>query len=255
MDKEPVMRSFKIVMPIVALALVLTSCGGDGDDSKPVAAQSHAPASPSPAEPADSGAGSGSSYGKGGAKKSVRLTVQEGVITQSDTDYKTSEFSPRLTFHTPDLAYPFFPDREAARWFELNSEVGGLIVFRPTGVFDPDTGRPASLPDDLTEWVTANEHIKAEPVEAVSVGGIEGSQVDGVVTSTIAKRDDCEASCIQLAPLSGDGSVWYIKGDYLRVMSFHVKGRLLGIALYSDKSGFRQLISAATKLLKTVEFH
>jgi hypothetical protein len=250
------MRSSKIVLLFAALALVLSSCGGDDGGPKPVAAKSQAPpTSVVSEEPAGTGSSSGSNHANKGSKKSVRLTVQEGVTTQSDTDYTTSKFSPRTTFHTPDLAYPFFAQQDRSRVLGLDSEVGGLLLFRPTGIFDPDTGRPAPPPDDLTDWVTANEHIKAGPVEPVSLAGLEGSQVDGVVTSTIAKKDDCDKSCIQLAPLPGGESVWFIEGDYMRVMSFHVKGQLLGVGLFSDKSGFRQLLSAATKLLKTIEFH
>jgi hypothetical protein len=247
------MNAFKLASVTVILALVLASCGGDDEGSKPVAAKSTA-APTQQAAGSSSGSESGSSDG-GSSKGSSRLELQEGITTQSDADYTTANFSPRVTFHTPDLAYPFFANADQPRLLEFGSQVGGLLVLRPSKIYDPSTGSPAPLPDDLTVWATNNEHVDAGEAEQFSLGHLEGSKVDGVVTSTISKRDDCEASCIQLAPLSARDSMWFAKGDHFTLMSIHVKGDLLGIVLVSDKPGFRQLTSAATKLLKTLEFH
>lgn len=248
------MKSSKLVLMFsIVVAVVLVGCGGDSGGSKPVAARSTA-APTEQAAGASSGSGSGSSYG-GGSKGSARLELQEGITTQSDADYTTGNFSPRATFHTPDLAYPFFANADQLRLVEFDSQVGGLLLLRPDKIYDPSTGSPARLPEDLTDWATNNEHVDAGDAEQFSLGHLEGTKVSGVVTSTIAKRDDCEVSCIQLAPLSAHDSMWFGKGDHFTLMSLHVKGDLLGVVLVSDKAGFRQLTSAATKLLKTLEFH
>ena len=245
------MKYVRITALSIIATIALASCGGD-DSSKPAAAK--APASPNAAESAEPAADSGG-YGGGKSKGSARLELQEGITTQSDADYTTANFVPRATFHTPNLAYPFFTEIDSPRGLFFNTQAGGLIFLHPAKIFDPATGKLAAVPGDLTSWATANDHLDAAPVEPATVAGLHGSQVTATVTSTIAKVGDCERSCIRLAPTSPNDSMWFVKGDHFRLISVQVHGEAVGIVLVSDKSGFGQLASAATKLLKTLEFH
>lgn len=246
------MKTVKLVALSIACALVVAACGGD-DTPKAAGAQSSS--APAAAASASAKPASDSGYGGGKSNGSSRLELQEGITTQSDTDYTTSKLEPRVTFHTPDLAYPFFPEVEAPRGLFFNTESGGLIIFRPAKVFDPATGKLAAAPGDLTEWVTANDHLHAGAVEPVTVAGLKGAQVDAAVISTVGKGGDCELSCIRMAPVTARDSVWFAKSDQFRLISVTYKGAAIGIVEVSNKAGYHQLRSSANKLLKTLRFH
>lgn len=242
------MRSRHAVLILVLVASLLAACGG-ADDPEPAAVD------PSDAQPAAISTPEKEESDSGEESGSSRLVLSEGVITQSDTDYTTKGFSPRATFHTPDLAYPFFPELDKPRGLVLGGQVGALVFVNPTTVFDPASGRPLAAPEDLTEWATSNDNLEASTATPVTIAGADGMQVMADVVSVGSKEGDCDEACIRFAAITPKDSVWFLKGDRFRLISLDVGGDAVGIVVASDPAGFGQVNQAANKLIKTLRFH
>lgn len=238
------MKSSRWIVAVLVVATGLIACGGDGDTKPSAAGASQAPAA---------AAASPSSPSKNVAHESSRLTLQPGVTTQSDAGYTTGKFAPRATFHTPQLAYPFFPENDTRTVVVFDSQVGALVFFSSDEVFDA-TGKAVPAPDDLTTWASTNPNVDVGSVSKATIGPLEGTQVDGVVTSAY-HAPECDEPCVRLVAIGSKDSFVFTKGDHFRLISLPYKGHALGIVLASDKSGFPQLAKAARPLLASLRFH
>jgi hypothetical protein len=131
-----------------------------------------------------------------------------------------------------------------------------LSFSRITRVADPtDLGRAMRAPDDLVAWLEGHPYLDADPATAVSVGGLEGMQID--VAPTVGPDERLpgteEPGTVPLF-YAGDEPAWIGAFDRYRFIALEVDGEPLHVVLASGAREFDQAAFMAQAVLDTVTF-
>jgi hypothetical protein len=134
----------------------------------------------------------------------------------------------------------------------------GLRFVRVSAVFDPVSQRVIELPKDLEAWILANPLLQVRSPVPVSIGGIEGIQIDAEVAKApnvpyeMRGRFCPVPGCVGLfvAGTIIDGSV----GSMFRFILMDVGGQRLMIEIDSLGSDWATFLRRAQAVLSTVRF-
>lgn len=134
----------------------------------------------------------------------------------------------------------------------------GLRFVRVSAVFDPVSQRVIKLPKDLEAWILANPLLQVRSPVPVSIGGIEGTQIDAEVVKAPKTPYEMRG---RLCPIPGCVGLFVAGtiidtqlGSDLRIVLMKVGGQDLMIeidSLGNDWTAFRERAQA---VLATVRF-
>jgi hypothetical protein len=134
----------------------------------------------------------------------------------------------------------------------------GLRFVRVSAVFDPLTQKVTKLPKDLDAWILHHPLLRSQPPVPVSIGGIEGIQIDAEVVKAPKVPYEMRG---RLCPIPGcvgllvagtiiDGGV----GSVFRFILMQVDGQDLMIEIDSLGSDWAAFLPRAQAVLRTVRF-
>jgi hypothetical protein len=100
--------------------------------------------------------------------------------------YSRTAFNPRLTFKLGTGWTGLFPDDADEIAIDFGGS-GGVAITRLTEVFDPGSGRPSPVPDDLVAWLAGNRALK--PLGSPRTVTVAGHTGETLEASAIADRE------------------------------------------------------------------
>src|SRR5919112_3455313 len=181
--------------------------------------------------------------------------------------YRTEEFATSFSFRIGKGWENDAP--EAFDILLLWRKTGGLGAVNVQRVYEPSkSGRPivANTPEDLVGWLEHHPYLKTSDPEPVSVGGVEGQQLDVTVAkdlpedyhsgvcSPIAEPEEC----VDLFWLSthDHSPVFVLESDKLRliVLQNGLSGQTVALDYVSPSTNFDEFAPEAQKVIDTIEW-
>jgi hypothetical protein len=167
----------------------------------------------------------------GGVEKEAKVRhLPEDTKSLQPGQYRTEEFEPSFSFRV-SKGWKNDPP-EAFDILLLGRKTGGMGALNVQRVYEPTkSSRPivANTPEDLVGWLEHHPYLKTSDPEPVSVGGVEGQQLDVTVAkdlpedyrsgvcSPIAEPEEC----VDLFRVSDPHSfIAQLEGDKLRLILF-----------------------------------
>ncbi|MBA3426823.1 MAG: hypothetical protein H0U04_20310 [Rubrobacter sp.] len=132
-------------------------------------------------------------------------------------------FSPSLAFTVDDGWQVYSGETENSLGIEKVFKIDFVNVtevYEPSEeIFDPQNPTDlltSSAPDDLVGWLKDHPHLDILEEKKVTIGGLDATQLDVVVSSTPDNYPaDCDGPCVQLFPDSaGIGTDYYLDFEY-----------------------------------------
>ena len=134
----------------------------------------------------------------------------------------------------------------------------GLRFVRVSAVFDPVSQRVIDLPRDLQAWILAHPLLQVRPPVPVTIGGIEGTQIDAEVVKAPKTPYEMRG---RLCPIPGCVGLFVAGtiidtqvGSDLRMVLIKVDGQDLMIEIDSLGSDWTAFLPRAQAVLATVRF-
>jgi hypothetical protein len=226
------MSGKRIVRPllaglIVAIGLLLVSCGGDDDGGDETAATS--PAATDATTTSTTGAGGGGlsagEHTSEGFATAVTFTVSDGWVNPVDNpDFFVIERS--RTAQAPLLYVAFLHPGQAYNPTETALELG-------------------PPPEDFVAWIESHRLLQVEDKKSVSVGGLDGTQFE-ITTDNFGDFGLFETS---------DGQVEARFQDHLSLIVLGAVGSQLIVSYGSElPTDFDAIEADAEEVLATVQF-
>ena len=182
--------------------------------------------------------------------------------------YRTEEFEPSFSFRVGKGWKNGTPEA-----FDVMLLTGGatdrLGAVNVQRVYEPSkSGRPivSRTPKDLVGWLEHHPYLKTSDPEPVSVGGVEGQQLDVVVAkdlpqdyhsgvcSPIAEPEEC----VDLFWLSthDHSPVFVLESDKLRLIILQngLTGQTVALGYVSRSTNFDEFAPEAQKVIDTIEW-
>jgi len=173
---------------LIAATILVTGCG-------PGAA---AVAAPSAAASAASSAASSVAYLDEMCGGSASSPCKAGT-------YQTRQFQPAFSVTVPDgwrisrLLRTFVGADETAIGIPLSQGKGEVVVTVPSSLEPSAPGETGkNVPADLVAWLVANKNLTLDAAKAVTIGGVSGQQLDGIVAAD-AKVDAADGGAYRLS--------------------------------------------------------
>ena len=224
-------RALALMMLTILVVLVLSACGGVEKEAK----VRHLPEEAKPLQPGE---------------------------------YRTEEFEPSFSFRVGKGWKNGTPEA-----FDFMLLTGGrtdrLGAVNVQRVYDPSkSGRPivSSTPKDLVGWLEHHPYLKTSDPEPVSVGGVEGQQLDVVVAKDLPQDYHSEVcspiaepeECVDLFWLSthGHAPIFVLESDKLRliVLQNELSGQTVALGYVSQSTNFDEFAPEAQKVIDTIEW-
>jgi hypothetical protein len=135
-----------------------------------------------------------------------------------------------------------------------------VVEPKPSNLFEGKLVRP---PQDLVGWLQHHPYMDVGATSTITVGGVQGIQVDAVFTSAPkrygapgAENRGCPAPCVILWTVEDKGAsfVFFVKGEKVRFIILPVDGKDVVITIEALPNEFDQTVSEAEQVLTTVAF-
>jgi hypothetical protein len=180
--------------------------------------------------------------------------------------YRTEEFEPSFSFRI-GKGWKNDPP-EAFDILLLGREKGGLGAVNVQRVYEPTkSGTPIVVhtPEDLVGWLEHHPYLKTSDPEPVSVGGVEGQQLDVAVAkdlpedyhsgvcSSIAEHEEC----VDVFRVSNPHSwIAVSESDKFRliVLQNELSGETVALGYASRSTNFDEVAPEAQKVIDTVKW-
>ncbi len=172
-------------------------------------------------------------------------------------EYRSEEFEPSLSFHVGKGWANNAQELPDFIELERQAEPGYLRFANVEQVYKPGTQDLVVAPKDLVGWLQQHPYLKTDEPEPVTVGGVEGEQIDVLVKGL--PRDflgRCGAECVDIAPLSGgEQGVFFREANKRRVIVLEdVKGETVTIDFSSPVVMFDEVAPEAQKVVDSIEW-
>jgi hypothetical protein len=195
----------------------------------------------------------------------VRHLPEEAKALQPG-QYRTEEFEPSFSFRV-GKGWKNDPP-EAFDILLLGREAGGLGAVNVQRVYEPSkSGTPIVVhtPEDLVGWLKHHPYLKTSDPKTVSVGGVEGQQLDVAVAedlpedyrsgvcSSIAEPEEC----VDLFRVSDPHSwISVLESDKVRliVLQNELSGETVAVGYASRSTDFDEVAPEAQKVIDTIEW-
>jgi hypothetical protein len=205
----------------------------------------------------------------GGVEKEAKVRhLPDEAKPLQPGEYRTEEFEPSFSF------------RVGKGWKNGTLEAFDIMLLNGGGrdrlgavnvqrVYEPSkSGSPivSSTPKDLVGWLEHHPYLKTSDPEPVSVGGVEGQQLDVAVAkdlpedyhpgvcSPIAEPEEC----VDLFWLSthGHSPIFVLESDKVRwiVLQNELSGQTVALGYVSQSTNFDEFAPEAQKVIDTIEW-
>lgn len=237
-------RAVGIVSLLLAIVLTTGACGGGGGD------QSKSPETEaSTTEAATTEAAS-----------SPRTLPEQGPVP--DGEYRTEVFKPTFSFRVGEgweIPGPEVPDDVALLYAQGEAALSFDNVQK---VFDPSKLPQEVLvpaPDSVDGWIDwFQKHPNLETTKPVpaTVGGVSGTQLDVVVSSTPKDYPkECGGPCVLIADLSeGPEALALFLDSKDRLVVLDVEGETVFVDIGASEDKFDEFLPKAQQVINTVEW-
>ena len=204
----------------------------------------------------------------GGVEKEAKVRhLPDEAKPLQPGEYRTEEFEPSFSFRV-GKGWKNVPP-EAFDVLALGRETDGFGAVNVQRVYEPSkSGTPivSSTPKDLVGWLEHHPYLKTSDPEPVSVGGVEGQQLDVVVAkdlpedyqsgvcSPIAEPEEC----VDLFWLSthDHSPIFVLESDKLRwiILQNELSGQTVALGYVSQSTNFDEFAPEAQKVIDTIEW-
>ena len=203
----------------------------------------------------------------GGVEKETKVRhLPDEAKSLQPGEYRTEEFEPSFSFRIGKGWENDAP--EAFDILLLWRKTGGLGAVNVQRVYEPSkSGRPivANTPEDLVGWLEHHPYLTTSDPEPISVGGVEGQQLDVTVAkdlpedyhsgvcSPIADPEECVDIFIVSDP---HDPIFIAKGTKFRliVLQNELSGQTVVLGYASSSTYFEGFATEAQKVIDTVEW-
>jgi hypothetical protein len=200
--------------------------------------------------------GCGSGLAQQEQAKPRPLPAEEGQPLRPG-EYRSGEYKPSFSFEvgkgwsTLELIPPdgFAISRQGeTRWM-------GFTMFIEE-VFKPGTQKVVTAPDDMVGWFENHPYLKTSKPESVSVGGVEGKQIDVVLEAPEDYYGQCgSGDCMDMWMLSTGEALWFVEGIKTRLIILEdVKGNTVVIDINTSPGEFDEFMPEAQKVVDSVKW-
>jgi hypothetical protein len=204
------------------------------------------------------GGGGGGNEEQAKAKEGAKTrTLPPSEVALRPGEYRSEEFEPSLSFHVGKgwaNSEQELPDFIELAWQE---QPGYLRFANINEVYKPGTQDVVEAPEDLVGWLQDHPDLKTGEPEPITVGGIEGVQIDVLVRDLPEDvYGECGVECVDIAPLSGgEQGVYFKEVNKRRVIVLEdVKGETVTIDFSTPVVLFDEFAPEAKKVMDTVEW-
>ena len=110
-------------------------------------------------------------------------------------------------------------------------------------------------PEDLVGWFQEHPYLKTSKPESVTVGGVEGEQIDMVVEVPEGYYGACGSECMDIYWLGGGETMAWEDGDRVRIIVLDVKGETVTVdSSVSEANEFDKFMPEAQKVVDSVKW-
>jgi hypothetical protein len=206
----------------------------------------------------------------GGVEKEVKVRhLPDEAKALRPGEYRTEEFEPSFSFR---VGKGWKDDVPEAFDVMLLSGGGtdGLGAVNVQRVYEPSkSGTPIVVhtPEDLVAWLEHHPYLKTSDPKTVSVGGVEGQQLDVAVAKDLpddyhsgvcSPIADPEEECVDLFWLSTyhHSPISLSESDKLRliVLQNELSGQTVALGYASRSTNFDEFAPEAQKVIDTIEW-
>ena len=181
-------------------------------------------------------------------------------------EYRTEEFKPSFSFRVgEDWAMETDPP-EGPNELEITWRKGtmNLFIMNVQEVYEPirkGTPDPVDAPKDMVGWLEQHPYLRTVKQEPVTVGGVEGVQLDIVVEDP--PKDyygQCSSmfgitDCVDIFALEGFPFLAFEEGFKERVIVLEdVKGETVTIDFGAAEAKFDEFASEGQKVVESIEW-
>jgi hypothetical protein len=211
---------------VALLTLVLSACGGGGSAQDQAKAQKEqAKARPLPQDP--------------------------GALRPGE--YRSEKFEPSLSLKVGKGWAN--SEQELPDFMQLASQEqpGYLRFANIEEVYKPGTQDAVEAPEDLIGWLQNHPDLKTDEPEPITVGGVEGVQIDVLVEDLPEDvYGEYGVECVDIAPLSGgEQGVYFREANKRRVIVLEdVKGE----TVYIESANWDKVAPVAQKVVESVKW-
>jgi len=175
--------------------------------------------------------------------------------------YRSEEFEPSLSFRV-GKGWKNAP-LEASDTLAIRRahESGGLGFADVREVYNYKITKTnpryvVEAPEDVVGWLQHHPYLQTDKPEPVTVGGVEGEQLDLVVENLPEDNPGvCGSDCVDLVELSTGTQLWIGEGYKLRLIIFEdMKGETVTMGYASRATDFDDFAPEAQKVIDTVKW-
>ena len=184
------------------------------------------------------------------------LPAEEGQPLRPG-EYSSGEFKPTFSFEvgkgwsTSELIPP--------DTFSLSTQGEtrgmGFTMFIEK-VYKPGTQKVVKAPDDMVGWFEHHPHLKTSEPENVTVGGVEGKQLDVTLEAPEDYYGQCgSGDCMDMWMLSTGEALWFVEEAKVRLFILEdVEGNTVVIDSGSSPTEFDEFMPEAQKVVDSMRW-
>ncbi len=123
-------------------------------------------------------------------------------------------------------------------------------------VFKPGTQKVVKAPEDMVGWFEHHPYLKTSEPESVTVGGVEGKQIDLTLEAPEDYYGQCgSGDCMDMWMLSTGEALWFVEEAKTRLIILEdVKGNTVVIDIGSPPTEFDEFMPEAQKVVDSVRW-
>src|SRR5215217_7740043 len=207
-----------------------------------------------------------SACGKVEKEPKVRHLPDEAKHLQPG-QYRTEEFEPSFSFRI-GKGWKNDPPEAFDALFLSGGGTGVWGAANVQRVYEPSkSGTPivVNTPEDLVGWLEHHPYLKTSDPEPVSVGGVEGQQLDVAVAKDLPEDyhsgvcspiADPEEECVDLFRVSTTPPISISEGEKGRliVLQNQLSGETVALGYVSRSTDFDEVAPEAQKVIDTIEW-
>jgi hypothetical protein len=201
-----------------------------------------------------SGCGSGSAQQE--EAKPRPLPAEEGQPLRPG-EYSSGEYKPTFSFEVGKgwSTYELLPPDGFAISTQGETMVVGFTMFIEE-VYKPGTMKVVEAPDDLVGWFEHHPYLKTSEPESVTVGGVEGKQIDVTLEAPEDYYGQCgSGDCMDMWQLSTGEALWFVEKNKTRLVILDdVQGNTVVIDINTSLSEFNEFMPEAQKVVDSVKW-
>src|SRR5215203_1826649 len=197
--------------------------------------------------------------GAGGAKEEAKarsLPLYPTAKALRPGEYHTVKFKPPLSFKVGKGWSN--SENQLSDYINLEQgDIGNLQFANVKEVFKPGTTNVVEAPKDLLGWLQHHPYLKTSKPQQVTVGGVEGEQLE-VLVDHLPKDPNgyCGSDCLDIFNLSGGDELGYFREVNKRKVIYleDVKGDTVVIWYAGPPDTFDEFAPKAQKVIDSVKW-